>query len=42
WGLYGSDSGSFNVPSGIAVDQEGNIYVTDSGNHRIMKFAPIR
>ena len=27
----------FNQPTGIAVDGDGNIYVSDSGNHRIRK-----
>jgi len=41
FGEYGFDSKSFALPIGIAVDAEGNIYVTDSANHRVMKFAPI-
>ena len=41
FGEYGFDSKSFSLPTGIAVDGEGNVYVTDSANHRVMKFAPI-
>ena len=32
-----STSASFNVPSGVAVDSSGNVYVADSNNHQIRK-----
>jgi streptogramin lyase len=31
---------SFKSPTGVAVDQSGNIYVTDHGNHKIRKISP--
>jgi len=40
WGERGSGDGQFDKPLGIAVDGEGNIYVTDPYNHRVQKFAP--
>lgn len=40
WGSKGSADGQFNKPTGVAVDKEGNVYVMDTGNHRIQKFTP--
>ena len=39
WGGYGIDNGRFKSPQGIAIDSQGNVYVADTGNHRIQKFA---
>ena len=30
----------FDTPSGIAVDQEGNLYISDQNNHSIRKISP--
>ncbi|MCF6211672.1 MAG: hypothetical protein L3J88_09940 [Gammaproteobacteria bacterium] len=38
WGSTGSGNGQFNRPTGIAVDNNGDIYVADTMNHRIQKF----
>ena len=38
WGSQGSGDGQFQNPAGAALDSGGNIYVTDTGNHRIQKF----
>ncbi len=38
FGTPGSEEGQFRNPVGVAVDDEGNILVADSGNHRIQKF----
>jgi DNA-binding beta-propeller fold protein YncE len=38
WGSYGSGDGQFNYPTGVATDAAGNVYVTDSNNHRVQKF----
>jgi DNA-binding beta-propeller fold protein YncE len=41
WGRNGSGPGEFIRPWGIGVDFQGNVYVADSGNHRIQKFGPV-
>ena len=37
-GISGAGDGEFNYPSGIATDESGFVYVTDTYNHRIQKF----
>lgn len=40
WGSFGgSGQGRFNSPWGIAVDEDANVYVVDSGNDRVQKFS---
>lgn len=38
-GLDGSAANELNYPTGVAVDQAGNVYIADATNHRIQKFA---
>lgn len=43
WGKFGfawrgADMGKFDVPWGLATDQDGNVYVSDTSNARIQKF----
>lgn len=38
WGDYGNTNTSFGIASGIAVDADGNVWVTDSAFNRIMRF----
>ena len=38
WGDYGTDAGTFGLPSAVSVDLEGNVWVSDAANNRIMRF----
>lgn len=38
WGTEGSGNDQMSHPTGIALDGDNNVYVTDSGNRRVMKF----
>ena len=38
-GCYGNGPGEFTLPLGLAVNQQGFIFVSDSTNHRIQKFS---
>jgi DNA-binding beta-propeller fold protein YncE len=38
WGSNGAGEGQFAAPRNVAVAPNGNIYVADSGNHRIQVF----
>ncbi len=38
-GIAGSKQGQFYIPEGIAVNQEGEVYVADTGNSRIQDFS---
>jgi sugar lactone lactonase YvrE len=38
WGDFGDSPTTFGLASGIAVDAEGHIWVTDSVYNRIMRF----
>jgi sugar lactone lactonase YvrE len=46
WGIFGDVSagqapgGVFNEPWGVAIGNDGSVYVTDTWNHRIQKFTP--
>jgi DNA-binding beta-propeller fold protein YncE len=40
WGTTGSGDGQFNMPWGIDLDSEGNVYIADWRNDRIQKFSP--
>ncbi len=40
WGIRGGQPGQFNGPHQITTDQEGNLYVAEVFNGRVVKFKP--
>ncbi|MFZ6029350.1 MAG: flippase activity-associated protein Agl23 [Chloroflexota bacterium] len=38
WGIFGSDLAAMNLPTGIAATSDNELWVVDSGNHRILHF----
>jgi predicted membrane-bound mannosyltransferase/DNA-binding beta-propeller fold protein YncE len=38
WGEFGNANANFGLPSGIAVDNTGRVWVADSVNNRVMRF----
>ena len=38
WGTPGTGDGELNGPASMAFDDEGDLYVSDSRNHRVQKF----
>ena len=38
WGTYGNGQDNFGLPSGIVIDDLGRVWVSDAGNHRLMRF----
>jgi sugar lactone lactonase YvrE len=38
WGAFGNGPEEIGLASGIAVDQLGNVWVTDAGNNRILRY----
>ena len=39
WGSKGSERGQFDMPSKVALSDDGSLYVADTGNHRVQKFS---
>jgi tripartite motif-containing protein 71 len=42
FGSVGKGQGQFRDPEHLAVDHDGNVYVSDRKNNDIQKFAPVR
>ncbi len=38
WGSQGAGEGQLSYPKGVALDAQGNAYVADSQNHRVVKY----
>ncbi|MCK4449624.1 MAG: 6-bladed beta-propeller, partial [Anaerolineae bacterium] len=41
FGQYGFDESSFALPMGIAIGEDGSIYVTDAHSNRVLVFDPL-
>jgi tripartite motif-containing protein 71 len=41
WGSYGKENGQFRDPEHLAIDSEGNVYVSDRKNETIQVFEPV-
>jgi sugar lactone lactonase YvrE len=41
FGQYGFDENSFALPTGIDLDDQGNIYVADSDAQRVIQLEPL-
>ncbi len=39
WGGPGNGPGQFDGPTGVAVSDEGDVFVVDAGNHRVQRFS---
>ncbi len=42
YGVPGDDAAHFRAPTGIALDARGDLFVSDTGNHRVQVFDPGR
>jgi predicted membrane-bound mannosyltransferase/DNA-binding beta-propeller fold protein YncE len=40
WGTFGEGPGNLNLPTGLAADPEGGLWVVDTGNNRMLHFTP--
>jgi DNA-binding beta-propeller fold protein YncE len=38
WGSEGARDGQMTAPAAVAVDEKGNVFVVDLGNHRLQEF----
>lgn len=41
FGQTGSEAGSFGLPNGIAIGLDGNLWIADSGNNRVVHFQAV-
>jgi len=40
WGTFGAGKSQFSLPTGLAADSEGGLWVSDTKNNRLMYFLP--